>query len=276
VYASIAVAALSGGAITLLAVDYNAPKKVHLRELAARRPAVLIGQTGKPKFERRAWGNYSVNDPAEPTDECYFESGSAALLELLPNPGLQRYRMSAEIRHIHAQGANSVVGIYFGHQVSATPEGQEHWYYRIKFADIGSLRGKFGMPVVGSDDSGSDRIYLHLCHRRADEKLTDPGGDQILLNQDYPVPALSGDRAYGPWHKVTVTVEPDGLQVWWDQKPLHRVSRERIKGYAEGLISRKPNAHVTFPTDPLGQGGLGLFAEHGVALYRNVIVEPLE
>jgi hypothetical protein len=258
-------------------VDYNAPEKVHLRELAAGRPAVLIGQTGKPKFERPVWGNYSVNDPGEPTEEYYFESGSAALLELLPDPALKHYRLSAEIRHIHHLGAASQVGIYFGHRIYQSPAGEDHWFYRIEVADVGSTRGTYTPEQVApGGDPTCQRMFLRLCRRRAGQQLVDTGDDQELCHQDYPVPELSSDRAYGPWHKIVVTVDLDAVQIWWDEKPIRRVLRQKINFLAANFLNYKPNAVATFLTDPLGQGGVGLFVYHGVALYRNVIIEPLQ
>src|SRR4029077_20724740 len=95
----------------------------------------LIGGDGPPRshFVRLGVGGARTYQ----TGDGYFAvaGGRAALVELLPDPELDRFRIMAEAREGEFMG-DAGVGLYFNHQFAATAGGGAHVFGFLSFADF--------------------------------------------------------------------------------------------------------------------------------------------
>jgi serine/threonine protein kinase len=126
----------------------------HTQQLDLEKKVILIGQSGPPGYF--SWR--SDQTPAkivEGSDGAFtVQDWEHGLLELLPDPRLERYRFSAEVRHERQTIQESKVGIYFAH--SEHPDGatRAHFHCNVAFndlVDVGRFDGNAGFKgnVVG-------------------------------------------------------------------------------------------------------------------------------
>jgi serine/threonine protein kinase len=239
-------------ALTALTQDLDLGKKV-----------TLIGERGRPGYFRWKTDGNPGKILSTQDGEFSIQNWEYGLVELLPDPRLQRYRFSAEIRHERQADQESRVGIYFAH--SEHPDGGTvaHFHCNVAFndlSDVGANGDQKGNPVGLQAHRQSpaglapDKAYFHKW--------------DLFFIPAMPVGAL------GPWRRIAVDVRPENIQLFWADNCFAEISRDILKKNARGLIGRRdqplPNNHPQFaPRD-----GLGLYVSLGVASFRNVFVEP--
>src|SRR5439155_26952148 len=97
--------------------------------------ATLIGADGRPpRFTWKTTGDIR-NAFIAPDGTFSVHHPEHGLLELLPDPKLQRYRFKAEVRHDHGAAIEGAVGIYFCHSEHAAAEQAYHCYWTVAFSD---------------------------------------------------------------------------------------------------------------------------------------------
>ena len=82
-------------------------------ELARGRPVTLVGQTGQPGWSRWTMGRSGSQSILDDDDTLTVQSWSTGLLELVPDPRSDSYRLAAQIRHDTSMDTGSQVGLYF-------------------------------------------------------------------------------------------------------------------------------------------------------------------
>ena len=70
------------------------------KDLAAGKPVTLLGATGTPRYARWQLGNAAFTIARNSEDACSYFTTNFGLLELLPDPGIDRYRIGATIRQL--------------------------------------------------------------------------------------------------------------------------------------------------------------------------------
>jgi hypothetical protein len=206
-----------------------------------------------------------------------MQSLDQAFVELLPDPIVERYLFSAEVRHDRPDMAHvGRVGVYFGRHTYETGSTYRPFHVlRLEFADE-NIWQQEPVPPTG-------RLGLMACMVVAPPGSTDKVPAIGLGSHDFP-PATGFP---GPWRKLVVEVRPDKiLPFWWDEKtkkfaPMGQgLNAEGLKFVTQSLqqeadkLKDVPSAPRTIAAfQP--RSGLGLYAFRSKASFRNVVIEPL-
>jgi serine/threonine protein kinase len=239
----------------------------YTQDLDLGKKVTLIGESGQPSYFRWRSDQTPAKIVEAPDGAFSVQNWEHGLLELLPDPRLQCYRFSAEVRHERQTNQESRVGIYFLH--SEHPDGATvaHFHCNVAFNDLVDVGAK---GANGIHDGNSVGLQAHrqppvglINHKAFDHKAAIP------FSPAKPVGAL------GPWRRLAVEVRPETIKVFWEGTCIVTTSRGSLLRSARPLIARPnqplPNNHPQFaPRD-----GLGLYVSLGVASFRNVVVEPL-
>jgi hypothetical protein len=210
-------------------------------------------------------------------DSFAFQSLDEAFVELLPDPTVERYRFSAEVRHDKPDMAHvGRVGVYFGRQIYETGSTYRPFHaLRLEFADE-NIWQQPGPPPTG-------RLGLMGCLIVAPPGGTDKIPAVGLGSHDFsPAAGLPG-----PWRKLVVEVHPDRIRwYWWNEKTKklelvqQGLNAEGLKFVTKSLqqaadnLKNVPSAPRTIAAfQP--RSGLGLYAFRSKASFRNVVIEPL-
>lgn len=240
--------------------------------LAAGMPATLIGETGRPKYVRAAFGNAVIGDSVTGDGTCTITSLGDAATELAPDSGCDRYRLSAELRQLNTPDPNSPeidrVGVYFGHTTVAVDGKPIHLMDSVRFNDI---------PAWADPPDVKRSVYLGLFGLIQQEPRP-----HNLRGGSRPFP-LTGSQANGRWRKVVVEVTPEGVLVKWRDdagelvkgielpvkkcrstwEAARRFMDERVPGSGPILREWHP------------RGAIGVLSFRASVAVRNVILEPL-
>jgi len=270
--AVLCVAVLIGAAAALLRTPD--PEEVHARrgrEVAARlgrgEAVPLVEAAGlPPSFRIRLGGGYTRT--LEEVDGVFaVAAGRPALVELLADPGIDRYRLSAEVRQDGALGDASV-GLYVGHQPVRGPHVDAEVFAHLRFSDLGRQAGQAPGP---NGERRSVAALDHLC-------LVPPvavGRDWIYHNGPqafYRPPDPKAQPA--PWRELRVAVTPQEIRAWFDREELGDYPLPLAAAWAGALPAvRREFAEAVVPIT--GRGGLGLYVSGGQASIRNCRIEPL-
>jgi serine/threonine protein kinase len=216
--------------------------------------STLIDQTGKPSWFRVVTSAASTQAVAK-EDAFFVTVVNIGLVELNPDPGLDRYRFSAEVRHDQGTGAGSEVGLYFAQSVEETRSNEKvHCFCGLAMHNGFDFTKRFptvrGNPaelfLAGySEELGLSRT---TCVRRA-----------------FP---------YWPgWHRVAVEVTPESIRGFLDndligERTRADMKKDWIKGPAKSFALRCEPQFVC-------HNSFGLYLHQAEASFRNVVVEPL-
>jgi hypothetical protein len=262
------VALLVVGLALLFAVNYLSDPARKLeslqRRLAKGETVTLIGETGPPTWYRWRMGQAQSKESALPGEAFHINSGSIAVVELLPDPMRTSYRLSAEVRHRDGTGDSSV-GICFGYSIQAVPKGEEHDFCVLSFADHGDRTGKAALILRACGEQGMD----------------------VFANVHSPTPLeaeLKGTPLYknpGPWRELVVERTPREIRTYCDGKQLSgrrgrlsAVSQEDVDRLSQQPPLKRPELPDLKPRFAPRER-LGLYVNHGSASFRRVVVQPL-
>jgi serine/threonine protein kinase len=237
------------------------------QDLDLKKKVSLIGERGRPGY----FHLITDNTPAkivEASDGAFsFQDWEHGLVELLPDPRLDRYRFSAEVRHERQTNQESRVGIYFAHSKHADGATDAHFHCNVAFNDLVDV-GAPGPNGVHRGNAVGLQVHRQppgglINHKASVEKA------EFLFLPARPVGAL------GPWRKIAVEVRPETIKVFWEGNCIVTTPRAILMRTARPLSARpdKP-LPANFPRFA-PHGGLGLFVSLGVASFRNVTVEPI-
>jgi serine/threonine-protein kinase len=289
------LAGLALAAIALLAGSRSEPPPVPpsdtiaedpqaLRDqLAAGRPLVLVGETGMPRWHQIRVGDANKVTVSAPEGQplsvaCW---GSAAVVELLPDPPCTRYVLRALMRHHNAAvktDSKGKVGLCLAHAERITEQGRDDYLCLLGFVDHSALARAHGKPPAPRQCLAD----LLLCRHS-----TRPG----ISFSDASFPEQPGKR-FAPsegrgWRPLEVRVTPTRIQGFWDgerigevdPRELGQLARERFRELPAGL---NPAALLPggFKSDPAAPAPvfrplLGLYVFNGAAWVRDVVLEPL-
>jgi serine/threonine-protein kinase len=247
------------------------------KDLAAGQAVTLVGETGPPRWFRSVHGGGAVTEPGLNDDVFAIQSLDEAFVELLPDPMVERYRFSAEVRQDKPDEAHvGRVGVYFYHHAYESASAYRPFHaLRLEFADENFLQG-MPLPPAG-------RVQLMATLIVAPAGSTEKSPAFGLGSQDFS----PGTGFPGPWRKLVVEVRPDkNLQFWWDEKtkklvPLGKgLNAEGLK-YVTNELQKDADKLKDLPSAPRTieaiqpRSGLGLYAFRSKASFRNVAIEPL-
>jgi serine/threonine protein kinase len=237
------------------------------QNLDLEKKVTLIGKSGQPGYSRWRSDQTPAKIVEAPDGAFSVQNWEHGLVELLPDPRLQCYRFSAEVRHERQANQESKVGIYFAHSEHPEGKGVAHFHCVVAFNDL--------VDVGASDANGARRgnVVQLEAHRQPPAGLVhDKAG--VAETESFFAPAKPVG-ALGPWRPIAVEVRPKTIKVFWKGRCIATTPRATLMGDARPLIARPdqplpPNSPQFAP-----RGGLGLFVSQGVASFRNVTVEPI-
>jgi serine/threonine-protein kinase len=248
--------------------DPDRPIKDAQRQLAAGQAVTLIGETGPPRWSRAPTGKW-VQSTAEPRDKPFaMSSMEPALLELLPDPQLPRFRFRAEVRHDTGAGLGEV-GIYLAYNSFVTAKGVEHRFWQLTFND---QQGAFAL-VQGREP---EHEVVLRCHRYRPAR-EDPGAKIRVMPGPRKAfaPAVPAIGLAKTWRQIALEVTPEKVRAFWEGEAIGEISSEQLK-----MVSREILADPRDPIDaPAGDApglALGLYVHRSTAAFRSVVIEPLE
>jgi hypothetical protein len=220
----------------------------------------VIGGVGPPK--------------PDPVEDCFtVETMDLGLLEVVADPGRDRYRFQVEVRHDGA-GQQSHVGLYFGYREVGAGDGtRQGRFFALRYTDRvppAKRVGPDGKPVVV-------KVAVECrCFADRPGKLYAP---HVPVGVGLPIEPTNPFAEPGPWRTLTVEVRPEGVKAsWLDDKGNEVTVDEASSALLEKLVrGRKAGSKLLsdVPTEHRPRSGLGLYIFGGKASFRRIVVEPL-
>ncbi|HJT79232.1 MAG TPA: serine/threonine-protein kinase, partial [Gemmataceae bacterium] len=220
-------------------------------DLDQRQPVTLIGETGLPRYYRWRTNEQRLPLPVQGPQPFFLESYSFSLLDLLPDPRTESYRLSADVELRVNNGGSA--GIYCLAEERARPQGTEQYFIALTFANQG--------PLVGFAELQPFR------YRKSDAER----GPNIQQHTFARLPL-----GPGTWHKLSLEVRGgQELRASCDGRPAPPVNlaRERsaISQWWAGQGMGAEPLPAFAPRSPLG-----LFLCRGSAAFENVVITPVD
>jgi hypothetical protein len=218
-------------------------------DLTEGRAVTLVGDVGPPRYYR--WRTETNRPPLPDRPDLEIESWRTCLLELLADPQHEHYLFQAEV----SQGAtrDGHVGIYFTAEDRTSPDGPEHTFRALTFADKGGLANRLQLVCYRCREGDLEHSRLHqkqaLWSTRFTEEKT--------------------------WHQLGVEVTPEKVVTFWDGRLVHELARAQERPIIDRWWLDPDLRSPALPPPRFApRDSLGLFAERSMAVYRNVVVTP--
>ncbi len=241
----------------------------HVQDLEQKKKVILIEGRGEPGYYK--WRTDEKLGKILPAQDGAFsvQNWEYGLVELLPDPRLERYRFSVEVRHERQANQESRVGLYFAHSAHPAGESVAHFHYNVAFNDLVDV----GAPAANGVHRGN-AVGLQI-HRQAPVGLADI--DKFYCSNSVAFfPPAKPVGALGPWRRIAVEVRPKSITLIWEGNRKTTTPRDKMTAIGENwLISRPERPPLTTKPQFAPRDGLGLCVSLGVASFRNVTVEPL-
>jgi serine/threonine-protein kinase len=280
--AVVALLAVVFGVISHVRTDPDRPRRMIEEALARGEAVVLIGSAGGPRWYRWNCGQEASQIYAPADGPLTLHSWGLAMLELVADPCVERYRLCARVRHEQTHLAEGV-GLYFAHRRHPTSAGEVDFYGQMTFDDVTDPLELFHRLFPRHVLQGAEaprRTTLPVLVPR----LSTQGHDRNWCCKGKEVqgrafvPAGPGQAA---WHGLAVEVTPEGVRGFWDGQEIGALSAgEFVQTTTAELArqARQPPGAVFLRELRLAyvpRGGLGLWVCRGSVSYSNVLVEPL-
>lgn len=249
------------------------------RELARGHAVTLIGKTGGPKWSQwrsnKAQGQQVLGDDQTWT----ISSWDRAIVELLPDPQSESYRINAQVRHDKSDIPGEV-GLYFARKMLPFQPSSYEFFTQLTFNDKRSVMGeviKRNPGVFRESPTSKDNVVRLVPHLIANV----PGalsGDRRLPDfvGPYFKPNENGD---GVWKDLEIVVTPTKITAGWNGQTFSMTPAE-VQKKIDLEMTDHPNLDGSTPRGFIPKfelrGGLGLYVWKGSASFRSVTVTPLK
>lgn len=251
------------------AVAVSDPKRQIEWTLALGRPVTLVGEKGMPRYHRWELDEVQLTLPSGADGAPGFQSLTLSMLELAPDTGSDRYRLSAEIKHVSGSDPVSCVGIYLGPTSAITPYGLRiaRWY-GFQFTENPHE------VVLDPGLDGRDYLTIHSVPRSDTAAVT--------LGPTFPfAPARSWTNL--TWRRIVFDVSPESVVVYWRTPEGALVEANPSPASSRALADTSLRKMFGPPNDPRGlpipawspRGPVGVYAKKAGIAFRNVSIEPL-
>src|SRR5262249_34399172 len=138
---------------------------------------------------------------------------SHAILELVPDPQVDRYQVRAEVRHEKAYETGEV-GLFVG--LRAYPAGDDALYFlvRVAFNDVHDVNKMFREPPPGVEAPLLKGNPAYLNPRLYAEHKGEPLWDVAIAGLRPELFKAAGPGG-GQWRQLTLDVSPEGVRGTW-------------------------------------------------------------
>ena len=259
------------------------PLKEIEEELAAGKKVKLLGGTGLPRWWRFHYLPSTLG-PSNQTDKaCSFQSADLSLLELLPDLGIAKYRVRAEIQHLGATSARipqaqvglDNIGLYFGGDMVPTADGRDlATLFAVRFNDFTPI------PMAGQTlvvpQVGLQPGFVVQSGRGGNR------GPGMFWELPESVNFTPTPARPGSWRAIEIDVSPDAVAGRWYESPNEKPitiaqwsGDEARTRYAsmQAMMNRVIPGHMVRPWQP-GRS-LGIWCYQSAVAFRNITIEPL-
>lgn len=265
-------------ATMLYSGDPDRPLRQMQKDLAAGRPVTLVRETGKPAWSRWRTGETDAHLVEAKNGAFTVHAWGYALLELLPDPMCESYRLTAKVRHETGRRPGEV-GLYVARIAYPIEGGEVEFLIQLTFNDVNPLEAPpitiNGRKVTAPAPTNRVLLIPHLYSQEG----TPPNVDCSMEGRIGP-PFLPGRELTTEWRELAITVTPDEISAEWEGLALH-LSQEEIAAAVSDAMDKLRPKYPDFPllqhTQPqfTVRGGLGLYLHRGSASFRAVTVTPL-
>jgi serine/threonine-protein kinase len=272
----VVLASLPIGAAAYLHDPDRAIRRIQ-SELARGRAVALIGPTGGPRWSRWRAGGASSHTALAADRTFTIDSWTNGLLELVPDPQSDRYRITAQVRH-ESGDTLAAVGLYFAHKVYQVGPTELQYFSQLTFNSVqgdADFRARLApeFKLRGPVRDNAPRLFPHV--------ITDanppPGFDKKLVGIDGPRFKPGGNRN-GIWHRLELIVTPERVRALWDGQPFGLTTQDIRDNIRMSLTTYPPPPGAPLPRGFFPQfearGGLGLYVFRGSVSFREVRIAP--
>jgi serine/threonine protein kinase len=257
------------------------------KQLQAGKEVPLIGETGQPMYYRWRLGGGGFGISTTSDKSCYYESIGNTFLELIPDPGIDSYRVVLQLRQEGGKNneqANdedrSFIGPYFGYAELATTDGKMVLsMFALSFADT-HKNGK--LPASKKNNMPAQPINV-VKPRGAVIPLDPQSGPHFNQKELKPFQFSSLNNRVGPWRTFQIDVKPK--QVWVGWKDEDGTYKTVIDVSNEKLQETNAILQTQFGMDHPGTGILlpqwgprmpiGIWSYKASVSVKNVTISPL-
>jgi tRNA A-37 threonylcarbamoyl transferase component Bud32 len=196
-----------------------------------------------------------------------LESENLGVLVLKEYPPWNRYRFRVQIQDVGPKSEG--VGIVFWYEDEDTIEGKEYWFCEWSFAE----RNDFVQDVTNHTKGARTRV---TSRRHGENQL-----QQARFRHVFGTTLGSDTRFFparsGKWRDLRLEVTQELTSVFWDDEavPFACIPAEMRKEAQRGLASLPPERKSKTWPESKALGKLGFLCDHGSAVFRNAILEPL-
>jgi eukaryotic-like serine/threonine-protein kinase len=270
----------------LAGIYFNPERRIERIEkhLARGDRVTLIAKKGEPAWYRWSTGREMTQTSLASDGAFSLHSWTLALVELVRDPQRDSYRIRAEVRHEEGKEPGQV-GLYFAHRCFQAGPDLVHYFGYLAFDDINDVRDLYVRAYSALPDipkppppKGNPVFLMPYLYAAGEQNRDWEHGIFTPRPEVFFFPAGGGG---GPWHSLVVEVRPDGVNGFWDDKAVGRLTATEWVGKTNDRLA---NLCKDDPKDPRPQavkpewmtrGGAGLFLFRGSASFRNLVIEPL-
>jgi hypothetical protein len=250
------------------------------KSLEEGRPTTLVGADGSLRWSRWFADRQQYPPQPDPRGHLTISSWKTGMLELLPDPVRDQFRLRAEV--CYQNGVFGSAGLYWSGEEFPEEGGTDRRFCTFRFNEGPSDPGRVDfllcrerdlVPPRGSTRAHQLKVFSPYALAAASSIGWGAAGGQAPQQAVLAV-CLHQNRQIGRWHRIEVTVTSGHLTAHWDGRLVSWTNR---RGIDEILpmwwrdMKDRPARLSTFGP----RGSLGLFVERGKAWFRNVVVEPL-
>jgi serine/threonine protein kinase len=229
------------------------------------------------KLVQPRWGTENLATQKTVQGEYLVDSASLGLLQLLPDPGMDRYRFRVEVRHHRS----NKVGIFVGLR---THRETAHRFVRLQIDDIvcegqvwEQVRARVGPEGIPATKP-LNRISLAQCAVRSLD-----WNDSLALESFTSEPGVfkAFGQENGPFRTLEIEVDRNevrGRMIGSDRPGVARLTFEQLRERVEARVKELPEDDPRYRMDSsfAPRGGLGIFVFRGVAGFRNATLEEIK
>jgi serine/threonine-protein kinase len=253
--------------------------------LARGEAVTLIGARGGPRWSR--WDSGAEGSQTEVAADGTFtvHSQRKGLLTLVRDPGVEHYRLQAQVRHEQA-GLVPDVGLFFALREYTTSQGKILLYGQLSFDDVSDPWDGWRRLVAAGQLPAANpppprmttaRLFPHL-HPLLHEG---PNTYDARGEGTRSTPFEPEMTAKGRWRTLAVEVTPEWIRGTWEGTPLEPLASAAFVAHMRDsfqLNAQHPAGDVILrevAPEFVPRGPLGLLVIRGSASFCNVRIEPI-
>jgi serine/threonine protein kinase len=250
---------------------YVRETKTLVQDLKDRKPVVLIGSKDRPPTFTWRKGDGDATPSGDSSGAMRITAQGPALVELLPEVPLARYRIIAEIFHEAAFSEKSEVGVYCCYEAVETPQIVHHLFVKTSFADTGRLATAF-VRKKGRCSMASLSLFDFVRDFRAEKQ---PHDFRMQRGMEFYFIARKEDEQ----RVRRLTVEVNGstsIKLQWDDDETPKSESEPLLlGFFSDLRKHHPELQER-NTSYKPDGALGVFVDSSCLEVKSLRIEPME